>query len=129
ALEWIDGSRYASQHPCLDFEIYNCDPTKIVKVKVNCPFRYEDRKYSKWYYFDKNTILLLTPGRYFFPCGYTELYEKIILLPTEDPIKRCEVEVYNLDRIVFIPQAILKYNTVYETYFENSLLFHSSPGW
>jgi len=130
ALEWVDYARYAIQHPCSDFEIFNVDPGKIIKVKVNWDcLRYEDQKYHKWYFFPRKTILLLTPGRYFFPTDAVELYDQIVLQPNENPLERAEIEVYNLDRIVFIPQAILQPYTIHETYLENTLLFRHSPGW
>lgn len=124
-VKWNDYLKYQLQHPCQAFEIIDCDPEYVVKVKAKYPFRYQDRKYSKWFCIPKDAILYLNPGRYFFPKGYMEFLGKIILQPGEDSIKRCQVEVYNLDRVIFVPQAILKYDQVYETFFENPLFYPS----
>ena len=85
----------------------------------------KNRKYKKKFLFPKGAILYLNPGRYFFPKNRVDFPVKIYLEPEEDTVKRCQVEVYNLHRIMFIPQAILKYDQVFETFFENPLFYPS----
>jgi len=128
-VQWNDYLKHSLENPCGEFEIVNCDPKNIVSVKVLSTFKYKDLKYSRWFTFDEGAVLRLTPGRYFFPKDCVEIYgEKIVLGENEDPVKRCQVEIYNLDRLMFTKQAILKSWMVYETYFADPLFF-PSKGW
>lgn len=128
-VQWDDYVKKTLEDPFAEYEIVNCDPQTIVSIKVTSYFRYKDLKYSRWFDFPEGTVLRLTPGRYFFPAGKVELFgSKIKLEANEDPVKRCQVEIYNLDRILFTKQAILKSWMVYETYFADPLFF-PSKGW
>lgn len=124
-IEWNDFVKQTIAYPCTEFDLVNCDPGFVVQMKVTRFFRYQDRKYKRWFCINPGTILHLVPGRYFFPKNHTEFYKRVKLFPGEDAIHHCQVEVYNLDRIVFTQQAILESYRVYETYFENPLFFPS----
>ncbi len=124
-IEWNDFIKQTIAYPCTEFDIVNVDPGYVVQMKAVMFFKYQDRKYKRWFCIQPGTIIHLVPGRYFFPKCHTEFYKKVKLFPGEDALKHCKIEVYNLDRIVFTQQAILESYRVYETYFENPLFFPS----